>query len=72
MHMKGLSSSLPAVSDATVHALCCRYVPVPPDMRAKEIFCDISKQHLKFGRQGNPPFLDVRHRLQEQPRHILQ
>jgi hypothetical protein len=28
-------------------------------MRAKEIFCGISKQHLKFGRQGNPPFLDV-------------
>eukprot|EP00882_Tetradesmus_deserticola_P008802 GHRQ01009286.1.p1 GENE.GHRQ01009286.1~~GHRQ01009286.1.p1 ORF type:complete len:161 (+),score=43.85 GHRQ01009286.1:348-830(+) len=35
------------------------YVPVPPDMRAKEIFCDISKQHLKFGRQDNPPFLDM-------------
>lgn len=36
------------------------YVPVPPDMAAKEIFCDITKQHLKFGRTGNPPFLDVR------------
>lgn len=35
------------------------YVPVPPDMRAKEIFCDITKGHLTFGRQGNPPFLDV-------------
>lgn len=36
------------------------YIPVPPDLRAKEIFCDITKQHLKFGRQGNPPFMDVR------------
>eukprot|EP00775_Hariotina_reticulata_P010064 gene10064-10219_t len=34
------------------------YIPVPPDMKAKEIFCDISKQHIKFGRKGNPPFLD--------------
>lgn len=36
------------------------YIPVPPDLRAKEIFCDITKQHLKFGRHGNPPFMDVR------------
>lgn len=35
------------------------YIPVPADMSAKEIFCDISKQHVKFGRKGNPPFLDV-------------
>lgn len=35
------------------------YIPVPPDMRAKEISCDISKQHIKLGREGNPPFLDV-------------
>lgn len=36
------------------------YISVPSDLKAKEIFCDITKQHLKFGRQGNPPFLDVR------------
>jgi hypothetical protein len=36
------------------------YVPVPPGMAAREIFCDITRQHLKFGRAGNPPFLDVR------------
>lgn len=35
------------------------YIPVPPDLRAKEIFCDITKQHLKFGRHGNTPFMDV-------------
>eukprot|EP00879_Flechtneria_rotunda_P012894 GHRR01013466.1.p1 GENE.GHRR01013466.1~~GHRR01013466.1.p1 ORF type:complete len:156 (+),score=25.37 GHRR01013466.1:309-776(+) len=35
------------------------YIPVPTEMQAKEIFCDISKQHIKFGRQGNPPFLDM-------------
>lgn len=35
------------------------YLPVPADLKAKEIFCDISKHHLKFGRQGNPPFMDV-------------
>lgn len=35
------------------------YISVPADMSAKEIFCDISKQHVKFGRKGNPPFLDV-------------
>eukprot|EP00878_Enallax_costatus_P007672 GHUV01008032.1.p1 GENE.GHUV01008032.1~~GHUV01008032.1.p1 ORF type:complete len:161 (+),score=40.95 GHUV01008032.1:319-801(+) len=35
------------------------YIPVPPDMKAKEIFCDTTKQHLKFGRKGNPPFLDM-------------
>lgn len=35
------------------------YIPVPPDMKAKEILCDISRQHLSFGRKGNPPFLDV-------------
>lgn len=35
------------------------YIGVPPDLKAKEIFCDINKQHLKFGRQGNPPFMDV-------------
>lgn len=35
------------------------YILIPPDMKAKEVFCDISKQHLKFGRKGNPPFLDV-------------
>lgn len=35
------------------------YIPVPPDLRAKEIFCDVTKQHLKFGRHGNPPFIDV-------------
>jgi len=42
------------------------YIPVPPDLRAKEIFCDITKQHLKFGRQGNPSFMDVR---TVQPQH---
>ncbi len=36
------------------------YVPVPPDLRAKEILCNITQQHLTFGRTGNPPFLDVR------------
>jgi hypothetical protein len=35
------------------------YVPVPPDLRAKEIFCEVTKQHLRFGRHDNPPFLDV-------------
>jgi hypothetical protein len=35
------------------------YIGVPPDLRAKEIFCEITKQHLKFGRKENPPFMDV-------------
>lgn len=35
------------------------YIAVPSDLRAKEILCEINKQHLKFGRQGNPPFMDV-------------
>lgn len=35
------------------------YIPVPPDLRAKEIVCDITKQHLKVGRHGNPPFMDL-------------
>ncbi|KAF8066236.1 BOB1 [Scenedesmus sp. PABB004] len=35
------------------------YVPVPPDVRAREIFCDVEQQHLRFGRKGNPPFLDL-------------
>jgi len=35
------------------------YVEVPPGMRAKEMFCEIEKQHVKFGLKGNPPFMDV-------------
>lgn len=35
------------------------YISVPPDIKAKEIFCEITKQHISFGRKGNPPFLDV-------------
>jgi hypothetical protein len=35
------------------------YVPVPPGVRARDMFCDIEKAHLRFGLKGNPPFLDV-------------
>jgi len=35
------------------------YIETPPGVRAKELFCDITKQHVKFGVKGNPPFLDL-------------
>ena len=36
------------------------YVPVPPGVRAKQLFCDVERTHLRFGLAPNPPFLDVR------------
>ncbi|GBF88563.1 hypothetical protein Rsub_01278 [Raphidocelis subcapitata] len=35
------------------------YVPVPPGVRARDMFCDIDRTHLRFGLKGNPPFLDL-------------
>lgn len=35
------------------------YVEVPPGVRARDMFCDIERQHVRFGIKGNPPFLDV-------------
>jgi hypothetical protein len=35
------------------------YIDTPPGVRAKDLFCDVEKQHVKFGIKGNPPFLDV-------------
>lgn len=35
------------------------YVPVPPGVRGRDMFCDIEARHLRFGLKGNPPFLDV-------------
>eukprot|EP00798_Chlamydomonas_sp_ICE-L_P003977 gene3977-14056_t len=34
------------------------YIDVPPGIRAKQMFCDITTQHLKFGLTGNPAFMD--------------
>jgi hypothetical protein len=38
------------------------YVEVPPGVRARDMFCDIERQHVRFGIKGNPPFLDVSQR----------
>jgi hypothetical protein len=35
------------------------YVEVPAGVKSKAVFCDISINHLKFGLQGNPAFLDM-------------
>lgn len=36
------------------------FVPLPPGVRAKMLFVDMERQHLKFGISPNPPYLDVR------------
>ncbi|PNH11186.1 NudC domain-containing protein 2 [Tetrabaena socialis] len=36
------------------------YVPVPPGVRGKQLFVDITTSHLRFGIKPNPPYLDVR------------
>ncbi len=41
------------------------YVETPPGIRAKDMFCDILRQHIRFGMQGNPPFMDVSANEQE-------
>lgn len=35
------------------------YVQVPPGLRAKDLYCDIQKSHLKLGMHPNPPYMDV-------------
>ena len=34
------------------------YVPVPPGIKSKQLFCEIGACHLRFGMHSNPPFLD--------------
>lgn len=36
------------------------YVALPPGVRAKDLFCDITSSHVRFGLNANPPYLDVR------------
>ena len=36
------------------------YIKPPQGVRAKDIFCEITAQHIKLGLKGNPPFLSVR------------
>eukprot|EP00193_Tetraselmis_chui_P022184 CAMPEP_0177778854 /NCGR_PEP_ID=MMETSP0491_2-20121128/16205_1 /TAXON_ID=63592 /ORGANISM="Tetraselmis chuii, Strain PLY429" /LENGTH=157 /DNA_ID=CAMNT_0019298213 /DNA_START=107 /DNA_END=580 /DNA_ORIENTATION=+ len=35
------------------------YVEVPPGVRGKMIYCDISRKHLRLGITPNPPYLDL-------------
>lgn len=35
------------------------YVPVPPGVRAKELYCDLTSTTIKFGLKPNPPYLQV-------------
>lgn len=36
------------------------YVQLPPGVKGKQLFVDISSSHLRFGIKPNPPYLDVR------------
>ena len=36
------------------------YIGPPPGLKAKDIDCKISVNHVKLGAKGNPPYLDVR------------
>jgi len=34
------------------------YVKVPPGTKSKQLYCEISNTHLRFGLVNNPPYLD--------------
>ncbi len=34
------------------------YVSVPTGIKSKQLFCEISSTHIRFGMHGNPPYLD--------------
>ncbi|GMH44637.1 hypothetical protein BSKO_12589 [Bryopsis sp. KO-2023] len=34
------------------------YIEVPPGVGGRELFCDISRTHLRVGMKPNPPYLD--------------
>ena len=36
------------------------YVQLPPGVKAKQLYVDISSSHLRIGIKPNPPYLDVR------------
>lgn len=36
------------------------FVPMPPGVKAKQLFVDITKNNIKFGITPNPPYMDVR------------
>ena len=36
------------------------YLQLPPGVKAKQLFVDISSSHLRIGIKPNPPYLDVR------------
>lgn len=35
------------------------YVQVPPNIRAKELYCDVQPTTVRLGIRPNPPYLDV-------------
>jgi hypothetical protein len=35
------------------------YVPIPPGVKAKQLFVDIANNNIKFGITPNPPYMDV-------------
>jgi CS domain len=35
------------------------YVPIPPGVKAKQLFVHIAKNNIKFGITPNPPYMDV-------------
>ena len=36
------------------------FIPIPPGVKAKQLFVDIARQNVKFGITPNPPYMDVR------------
>lgn len=36
------------------------FVPMPPGVKAKQLFVEIAKSNIKFGITPNPPYMDVR------------